>query len=90
LETKLVYSLDPKPEPSRNERGQTLGLVTKITGSSIVVTGQIDNAGEIIGIGGLIKVCGYRDVIGIINSTLSASSTRWSSRAAPASRACSR
>lgn len=63
-----VHSVNPQPEPARPQRGQTLGLVTKIAGAQITVTGQIDSASDVIGIGGLVKICGYRDVIGIINS----------------------
>lgn len=63
-----MRSLNPQPEPNRTEKGQNLGLVTKITGSQVTVTGQIDGASNVIGIGGLVKVNGYRDAIGIINS----------------------
>jgi hypothetical protein len=64
-----MYVVTPQTETAPQERGQTLGLVTKITGSEVVVTGQIDGASNaIVGIGGLVKVSGYRDVIGIINS----------------------
>jgi hypothetical protein len=55
--------------PKTAEIGQTLGQVTKITGSQITVTGQIDNVtNSAIGVGGLIKICGFRDLIGIVDS----------------------
>ncbi|MGA2760191.1 MAG: hypothetical protein ABSF08_07745 [Candidatus Cybelea sp.] len=51
------------------DSGQSLGQVTKITGSQIIVTGQIDESSKsAIGAGALVKICGYRDVIGIANS----------------------
>lgn len=64
-----MYVVNSQPEPAPHEKGQTLGLVTKIIGSEVTVTGQIDGASNaIVGIGGLVKIGGYRDVIGIINS----------------------
>ncbi len=59
------------------DSGQSLGQVTKITGSQIIVTGQIDESSKAaIGAGALVKICGYRDVIGIANSIELDSATR--------------
>ena len=64
-----MYVVTPQPDPAPQEKGHTLGLVTKITGSEVIVTGQIDGVSNTsVGIGGLVKVRGYRDLIGIINS----------------------
>lgn len=59
-----TYVLTPQPEPAPVEKELNLGLLTKITGSEVMVTGQIDGASNAsIGIGGLVKIGGRRDVI---------------------------
>lgn len=65
-----MLSLKPDLEASElNEPGQPLGQVTKITGSLLTITGDVDTASKSpIGVGALVKICCYRDVIGIVNS----------------------
>lgn len=59
------FALQSVPDPAE----PTLGRITKIVGSTVIVTGLTDVASELpVSIGALVKIRGSRDVIGIVDS----------------------
>ncbi len=63
-----MLSLNQLNGTAETEPPHVLGQVTKITGSEITVEGKSEDAKGAIGAGALVKICGYRDIIGIVNS----------------------